>query len=136
MSNCKKLRMNLLQQDVYVRDVVQPFDEKKDHLIGTYISQDEVVRKNGVFVERTVQPYPITPDSVQSFADGTNYRLDVSRAVSSPAPGTNLGDVAAMQELLRLSPDELRARMDVLREIIASSKKPVEQTVMEESSNG
>lgn len=133
-----RVPMNLIQQNVYVRDVSPFYDEKKDFLIDSYVSQDEVVKSDGLKVERTVQDYPITPDSVNSYADGTNYRNDISAAVARSAPGRNIGDVAALQELLTKSPSEVSAFFASALEKINASKvaSDVEKVNNEVSDNG
>lgn len=139
MSEKRRVVMNLLQQDVYVRDFVSPFDEKRDYLQDDYVSMDLTVRSAPDAASVDVfskQPYPITPEYVNSYADGTNYRLDVSQAVSRPAPGVNLGDVAAMQDLMKLSPDQLRGVVERLVSLIRVSPGASSVVVGDENKDG
>lgn len=120
-----RVKMNLIQQDVFVRAVAPVVVNKDDYLIGSYESLDEVVDDFGIRLVHTRQEYPITPDSVNSYADGTNYRLDSSAAVSRPAPGRNLGDVATLQELFEKSPQDIAAFFASALEKINASKNVV-----------
>lgn len=133
MSQCAQVPMHVIKQNVYARVQVPMFDEKKDFLQDTYVSQDEVIVPGGVEVRRTVQPYEITPETVNSFSDGTNYRNDLAAAVSRPAPGQNIGDVSALTELLTKSPEEIRSILSRFSDMIKQAQssaveqpKPVE----------
>lgn len=121
--NKERVKMNLIEQNVFVRVETPKLDLKDDCLIESYVSQDEVVENNSVVVKRTVQDYPITPDSVNSYADGTNYRLDVNSAVSRSAPGKNIGDVAALQDFLSKSPEEISSIFSELKSKILADRE-------------
>lgn len=129
---CTKVRMNLIQQDVYVRDACLGKDLKNDYHIDSYVTQDEVIENGNVVTKTRIEPYPITAESVNSFADGTNYRLDLERAASMKPTSPNLGDVSAMKQLLSMSPDELNA----LRSRLATLSKPAADIENKEVNNG
>lgn len=114
--------MRLIKQNVYARVFVPLEDEKKDYLQESYVSQDEVTRPGGVFIEQTVRPYEITPEYVKSFSDGTNYRNDLDAFVNRLAPGKNIGDVSALQELLKKSPQEVQSMLAKFADMIASEQ--------------
>lgn len=120
----RKLKTNLLEQEIRVRDVLPARDEKNDYHVDAFVSLDVIPdNETRSMVERvTVNPYPITGEYVNSFADSTNYRLDVAQAVSRPA-GHNLGDVSAMQELLSLSKEEFDSRIAKFRDMLAEHNK-------------
>lgn len=121
----QKVRFNLIAQDVYILPACGACEDKKDYLDKEYISQDEVTEGNSVVVKSTIQEYPITPESVNSFADGTNYRLDPAGAIARGGPaGRNIGDVAALQELLSKSPEEASKLLAKWSEMIAAAKAP------------
>lgn len=123
----KRVQTNLLEQNVYVRDMLPPFDEKKDYLIDSYIGLDTVV---GDMCEKDVlsgNPYPITPDSVNSYADSTDYRTDPLAAMNSSAPGKNIGDVAMYQKILSMDPLE---RKTFLESVSVSLKQAAESPVV------
>lgn len=128
--------MNLIEQKVFAHYVspASP-EEHKDYLQKEYVSQDEVVVSDGIKIKNTVQEYPITPESVNSYADGTNYRNDLSAAVSRGASGRNLGDVAAIQDLLTKNPQQVAEFFaDALGKI--NAQKAQSEVKKEESNNG
>lgn len=131
MSDFKnKLHCNLLMQDVFCRDVVAfKKDIKNDYLIKSYRSQDRVVEDSCVKDKISIQEYPITPESVNSFQDCTNYKLDVDSAVSASPRGKNLGDVSAVQQLLQMSPEDLHSFFSTIQQKISDYKKPVNNEV-------
>lgn len=104
-----KVKMHLIEQNVFVLAHSPKRVCKKDFLQDKYVSQDEVTEQDGVRVKRTEQDYPYTPETLNSYADGTNYRNDLNAAVSASAPGRNVGDISAIQELLTKSPEEIAA---------------------------
>lgn len=117
----RKVKMNLIDQVVYICPFLSPYDEKNDYLISSYSSQDEVLTDSGIEIKRSVQDYPITPESVNSYADGTNYRNDINAAVSRSAPGGNLGDVASIQALLSSCPEDVLSMLKSFSEKISSN---------------
>lgn len=136
MAENRKLRSNLLEQDVYVRDTRPTYVDHNNYLVDEYLTMDVVPdsEQRSMKERYSVEKYPVTPESVNSYADGTNYRLDVAQAVSNPAPGKNFGDVAAMRDILSLPREELLSRLDSIRQLVESSKNNVScETVMEEN---
>lgn len=123
MSERIKVKMGLIKQNVYLlASTPEPFVDKSDYLVQQYVSQDEVVKPDGIDIVTTVHDYPVTPASVNSYADGTNYRVDPSSASARPAAGRNIGDVAALQELLSKSPEEISAYFASMADKIKQSK--------------
>lgn len=101
---------NLLQQNVYVRDVAPIFDERRDYRQETYPELEVVDFPNG-YAERVVEkPYPHTPEQVASYADSCDYRLNLDAALAAP-PGPNLGDVRIYQSMFDQNGLELREKM-------------------------
>lgn len=129
----QKVKMNLIQQNVFVLAVTPEFDLKDDMLQSDYVSQDEVVKSDGIKIERTQHDYPITPESVNSYVDGTNYKNDLSASLSRSAPGVNLGDVAAIQELLQKDPEQVASFFASALEKINASKQSVAQIKTDEN---
>lgn len=100
-SRCRKVRMNLIQQNVYVRDVV-PHAPKSSSVPDSYVSCDRVQEGTGFYDKFTVQPYPYTKEYVKSFAASADYRNSIEDAVRSTPPGRNLGDLTEQQDLAEL----------------------------------
>lgn len=127
-----KIPMNLIQQNVYAQIEVEHKDEKKDYLVKDYVSQDEVVESDGIKIKNTVQEYPHTPEAVNSYADGTNYRNDINAAVARSAPGKNIVDVAALQELFEKSPEQVTEFFKSALQKIYEAKKTQEAPAQSE----
>lgn len=137
----KRVRCNLLEAEVYVRFPVCIIDGKP---IRQYCELQETPCKNGV-VENYVQvDYPVTPESVNSYADSADYKKNpevVTKAVSRQ----NLGDITEIQQVLR---NDMTAMRDMLQRSQEVAKKleefnkansapaPVEEPKKEEVNNG
>lgn len=132
------LKSQLLQQNVFLRDVVPAYDLKKGNEIKEYydVFEEDVIDKDGFPVHREVMkkvPYPHTPESVQSFESSTDYKIDPSNARRSG--GVNLGDVSAVQSLFRSdSAAQNPEYQELLKKIVAYSRsqKKVEDEEEEE----
>lgn len=103
-NECRPLKSQLLQQNVFLRDTIPAYDLKKGNVSKEYydVFEEDIIDKDGFPVHREVMkkvPYPHTPESVQSFESSTDYKIDPSNARRSG--GTNLGDISAVQALLR-----------------------------------
>lgn len=113
MKGCKKVYSNLLAQNVYVRDCCLNLDKPLDVPEPTYISLDEVITDKGVEIVEKVEEYPITPEYVDSFVAGSDYRNNLAEAVVQSAnragSQTNLGDIRSVQDVLAKNPDVVNA---------------------------
>lgn len=116
MSDEKKIdgrtcvRTRVHGQDCYLLPVVPPYDKRteyhpKRYKVYTKV-RDENNRRIGSVVERE---YPITPESVKSFRDTADYRIDPASAVAASRPRTNLGDVRGIQDVSKLDDTQLSA---------------------------
>lgn len=128
MSSPKKIPMNLIKGNYSYLEYSSDFiTEDCDYLVKEFESLDEVVVEDGVRLKRTKHDYEITPDAVNSYADGTNYRLDPSSAVRPV--GRNLGDIASIQELLQKSPQEaIQVLASLFKKVSDSKKTPAESS--------
>lgn len=112
MNKCKKVRLNLIQADVYARhpEMLQtvahsPAPQKYYELVKKVTPYGEV---EGV-VEKD---YPITQDYVASYASGVDYKRDLETAMSAPKKSAGLGDVTSIQELMAMDTSAVRAMLD------------------------
>lgn len=129
----RPLKSQLLQQNVYLRDTVPAYDLKRGNEPKEYydVFEEDVIDKDGFPVHREVMkkvPYPHTPESVQSFESSTDYKIDPSNARRSG--GVNLGDISAVQSLLRSdSAAQNPDYQELLKKIVAysESRKKVEE---------
>lgn len=123
MSQCRRVRSQLLAQDIYVRDCVPlKFDENK-YIKDKYVELERIQEGNGfkdVLVERE---YPHTAESLNSYAESADYRADINAAMASSPRGVNLGDMTAGQEYLKLDSSEIAARLAFAREQAALLEK-------------
>lgn len=94
---CKKVRMNLLAQDCYIMHGPDPIDTN-DYLIDTYTALDTVTKNGAIVDEFHEEKYPITPESVASYAAGCEAEKLAS--IGAPPRGRNLGDVRILQDIL------------------------------------
>lgn len=95
--------------------------------VNKYFELREIQTPEG-FVEKLVEvDYPITPDYVKSFANSTDYRNDLERAINEPARGANLGDLTGFQDITSMD-------MTAVREMQVKLKA-YEKTLAEQSQN-
>ncbi|UPW40890.1 hypothetical protein [Sigmofec virus UA08Rod_6219] len=124
----KRVQSNLLQQNVFLRDVVGsdclspvlPRHRVVDSA-GKYSSLDERVVSDGIKQRIVKEDYPITPEYVQSFADGcldaiAAERRQLIQGVPLDRP-KNLGDVSAFGEFASMDTASIK---DVIRRASAA----------------
>ncbi len=125
-NECRPLKSQLLQQNVFLRDIVPAYDLKKGNSAKEYydVFEEDVIDKDGFPVHREVMkkvPYPHTPESVQSFESSTDYKIDPSNARRSG--GVNLGDVSAVQSLFHSDSAAHNSEyQELLKKIVAYSQ--------------
>lgn len=135
--SCKKLCSNLLRQNVYVRDVVAPYDEKCDYHIDRFSSVDYQDVPGACREVVTGHDYPITPDSVNSYADSCNYKVDPMNVPLTPR-GENLGDLTFMQKLMDMDSSERDSFLEGLKSRLSASEvlsQTVDSSVKNEEKN-
>lgn len=103
----KPLKSNLLLQNCFVRDLTVAKLAVVDH-VKDYISLDEVTTPNGIELRESVNPYPITPQYVNSFVDSSDYRRDPFNAVANAPVRNNLGDIAEVQRVASMDTETAR----------------------------
>lgn len=101
----KKVKVNTLAQNCFTRDFVK-VDTKSVQQQKKYSSLEEIKLPNGRVYELVEKDYPITPESVTSYADGADYRLDPQRAIENAPKRVNLGDVGEVQDFIKANPME------------------------------
>lgn len=116
MSKTKQVFSNVLKQNVYVRDCVDAFDLRFGNPRCKYYSLDDVVEGDGIRQVVTEQEYPVTPESVNSYRDGCDYRFDPAGAIARGVKRQNLGDVRQMQEVMNMDAEEAAAQYALLKQ--------------------
>lgn len=113
----KNVVINGIRQNCYVRDVLSTessyiSDTKK---ITKYGSLERKQLPNGFTEQVEERDYPITSDSVTSYADGADYRNDPLQAIANAPKRVNLGDVTEVQKFVQNDPQNaVRVFRDVL----------------------
>lgn len=112
---CTRVKCNLLQAEVYVRFPVRVCGNGK---VTRYCELQETPCSNGV-VEKLVEcDYPITAESVNSYADSADYRKN-PEIIRQATPRQNLGDISDMQQVLRNDMSAMRDLMKNSQEVLA-----------------
>lgn len=114
-----RVNCNLLQAEIYARNAqmcvpcVHNYSGKKYHELRN------VDVANGMAQVPVAVPYPITPDSVKSYAASADYRNDPAAAMAMQPPAPNLGDLTDIQKVLS-------SDMESARELYANLKQVFE----------
>lgn len=114
---CTRVRCNLLQAEVYVRFPVRVCGDGST--CRKYVELQEVPTQNGVTEHYVEMDYPITAESVNSYADSADYRKN-PEVIRQAVPRQNLGDISEVQKLLRED-------MSALRDIASRSQEIMEK---------
>ena len=138
----KEVIINGVKQNCYVRDVslmaVQPIKGIKQK---KYPSLERELLSNGFTEEIKIRDYPITAESVKSYADAANYRNDPAQAVANAPNRVNLGDITQVQDFVKNNPqDAVRVFRDVLSRLgklqsSGSTKSNADNSPIQETNN-
>lgn len=122
-----RVPMNLLSATIYARNVEPLSGARKQVIQGKkYYELRNIATEDGVIQKMVEVDYPITPDYVKSFEQSANYKNDLETARNMQPSGTNLGDITALQELVKMEKsavDELVNRLSNAEKILASQKQ-------------
>lgn len=118
---CVRLQSNLLQQNIYIRDCARASD------VETSVCEKypELERRDTDcgFEERVVsRDYPITPESLNSFAETADYKNNLVEAMHAPSRGKGLGDIRDMQDLQNMDSVEIRNRIASLQKVLVQKE--------------
>lgn len=128
MSGTFKVKCNLLQAEVYARNAELCTACAHNYKNKMYKELRNVQTADGMKQVLVDVPYPVTPESVKSYAASADYRNDVGAAMASPAPGANLGDLTDVQKVLS-------ADMESARELYANLKAVFENAAVQKQEN-
>lgn len=124
----RRLDCNLIKQNVYVRDFVAPYDSFVEP-VSQYPELKREDTQFGFEEKVVVSDYPITPESVNSYAETADYRNNLQEALNSPSRGKGLGDIRDLQELQNLDTSVIRERLAALNAALASRIEAKTETV-------
>lgn len=118
----KKVRLNIIQAEVYARNpqILAGVQGKRSGEV--YYELRERVQGNATYNELVPVPYPVTADSVNSFETSTDYKRDVESAMNMPARGVNLGDIVDMQRVMSMDKAEAQKLVGELNAKILAGK--------------
>lgn len=140
MVNKRKVFVGMVKQNCYVQACSGRIVLPTDHTVGNYYSLEEKVREDGSRIEELVKKdYPITPETLQSFYEATNYKADPVQAQRNSVKRQNLGDITGMQELLSLDSEKFQSTVASLRDKLSqieALKKQANKKKEEVKDNG
>lgn len=131
-----RLKTNLLQQDVYLRDNYPIFDNPAPSSDAEYLDAQYVPNDGNLEYVVKREKYPITSEYVDSFCDDSAILAQKQSLVADPSSLNNikpgLGDIGSLQELLNMDTVEASTALESLRQKyakIVASQKPVKSEV-------
>lgn len=121
-----RVNCNLLQAEIYARNAQMCVPCVHNYSGKKYNELRNVDVANGIAQVPVEVPYPITPDSVKSYAASADYRNDPAAAMAMQPPAPNLGDLTDVQKVLS-------ADMESARELYANLKQVFESAAAAKS---
>lgn len=131
MSKRVDVKSNLLLQNCFLRELLPGVDIAGSVPVSCkYVSLDEVVTATGVELRETVNDYPVTPESVDSYLSAADYKQDPLTKISTSSPKVNLGNMVDFQAAANMSSSEamsfyedIKARAQASLDALNSLKK-------------
>lgn len=111
----KKISSKVLSQDCYIREITPKVIKKSEYKSRRYASLVEVPDVVGVHYNLEEFDYPITPESVKSYADSTDYKRDPAAAVAAGVRGVNLGDITELQRVTNSDVSSVRSAIERIK---------------------
>lgn len=137
-----RVNCNLLQADIYARNA-QICGTCSHNYNATYKELRTIDTPTGIRQVLVDVPYPVTPDSVKSYAASADYRNDPAAAMAMSAPSANLGDLTDVQKVLSADMESARALYSNLKAVFdsqpataATAAVATENTTASEVQNG
>lgn len=115
----KKVHSNIISQDCYIREITPKVVLKSEYKPRKFASLVEIPDTLGIRFELKEFDYPVTPESVKSYVDCTDYKRDPAAAVGLPSRGVNLGDMTMLQ---RITSSDVSAVRSTLERLQAAAK--------------
>lgn len=120
----KPVPVNLLRQNCFIRDAVD-YSVIPSRQADEYYSLDEVPCPNGTAYELHPYPYPITPESVNSYVDSVDYKRDPLGAMATSYRRQNLGDIRDVQKLGSMDMESARKLYEQLQMVFSKAQAEV-----------
>lgn len=96
----EKVKIQGIKQNIFrrqclaVNECVNVVQDKK------YFFSEKTMLPNGQIFTIVEKDYPITPESVASYADAADYRNDPTQAIANATQRVNLGDISEAQKFV------------------------------------
>lgn len=117
----KMVRSNIIAQDCYIRDVSPKVVKKSEYAVRRFPSLVEVPSSVGVHYDLCDFDYPITPESVKSYVDSTDYKRDPAAAIAVGSCGVNLGDITELQRVTNSDVSSVRLTIEKIQKAAEAS---------------
>ena len=117
----KKVHSNIIEQDCYLRDVTPKVVKKSEYVARRFPSLVEVPDSVGVHYDLCDFDYPITPESVKSYVDSTDYKRDPAAAIAAGSRGVNLGDITELQRVTNSDVSAVRLTLERIQKAAEAS---------------
>lgn len=113
-NECQRVQSNLIQGEVFVRRPVSVFDIATTYEEKKYYELQRKTVANGIQEQLVPVSYPITPESVKSYAASTDYKRDFTG--NQRSGGVNIGENAEkVQKIISGDTAEAKALYDRLQ---------------------
>lgn len=119
-----------LMRNCYLSDATDAIDNANSYSTEKYYELREITTQDGIEHKLVEVDYPITEESVKSYVDSTNYKLDPFGALR--APRKNLGDVSEAQNIMRMDVSEARSLYERLKGVFAQAPQNPKNQVQTE----
>lgn len=130
-NKCRRIKSSLLQAEIYVRYPKCTINKQERK---RYVELRDVEAQNGFFQKYVTVDYPITPESVNSYADAADYRKN-PEVINQAVARRNLGDITEIQRITNSDMTQLRALVeksqDVLKRLESTRKTAEPATPVE-----
>ena len=117
----KKVHSNIIAQDCYIRDITPKVVKRSEYAARRFPSLVEVPDSIGVHYDLRDFDYPITPESVKSYVDSTDYKRDPAAAIAAGSRGVNLGDLTELQRVTGCDVSAVRLTLERIQKAAEAS---------------
>lgn len=126
-----RVNCNLLQAEIYARNAQMCLPCVHNYSGKKYNELRNVDVANGIAQVPVEVPYPITPDSVKSYAASADYRNDPATAMAMQPSAPNLGDLTDVQKVLSADMESARELYANLKQVFENVSVVKTETAME-----
>ena len=117
----KKVHSNIISQDCYLREITPKVVKKSEYAARRFPSLVEVPDSVGVHYDLRDFDYPITPESVKSYVDSTDYKRDPAASTAAGSRGVNLGDITELQRVTNSDVSAVRLTLERIQKAAEAS---------------